>query len=310
MLFGFGVLVWGQIITTIPTKRIPKQFSWGSGPPEEIIDATSSLVEDGSSGSLSQDVKRTGQILWIRGLTRLQTQVCLIQLHNSTVSQQLSLKRQSIGSPTSPTALLSGTGGSSGSGLLSGSGSASGPLAVSSLATASVAAGAAATAMAPASGSGTYVPAAAATAPPPPSAPTDRTSSGPVMSKNTVPGAVSGPGGKAMPPVPSSKTVNDNAAPGTGGHARSQTHPLAQASFVGSFEASVMSALADKQQQQQQANGAQQALPSIPEVVGCEAVTSGNGTTNNESAIVHSQCEKQDEQQSQTNGDEAEFSVR
>lgn len=35
-----------------------------------------SLGEDGSSGSLSQDVKRTGQILWIRGLTRLQTQVC------------------------------------------------------------------------------------------------------------------------------------------------------------------------------------------------------------------------------------------
>lgn len=105
VFFGAGVLVWGQLITCIPTKRIPKQFSWGSGPPEEIIDATSSLVEDGSSGSLSQDVKRTGQILWIRGLTRLQTQVCLIQLHNSTVSQQLSLKRASIGSPTSPTSL-------------------------------------------------------------------------------------------------------------------------------------------------------------------------------------------------------------
>jgi len=109
ILFGVGVLLWGQLITTIPTKRIPKQFSWGSGPPEEIIDATSSLVEDGSSGSLSQDVKRTGQILWIRGLTRLQTQVCLIQLHNSTVSQQLSLKRQSLGSPTSPTALAAAT---------------------------------------------------------------------------------------------------------------------------------------------------------------------------------------------------------
>lgn len=109
ILFGVGVLVWGQIITTIPTKRIPKQFSWGSGPPEEMMDATSSLVEDGSSGSLSQDVKRTGQILWIRGLTRLQTQVCLIQLHNSTVSQQLSLKRQSLGSPTSPTSLSGAT---------------------------------------------------------------------------------------------------------------------------------------------------------------------------------------------------------
>jgi Ca2+ transporting ATPase len=113
VLFGFGVLLWGQLITTIPTKRIPKRFTWGSGPPEEIMDATSSLAEDGSSGSLSQDVKRTGQILWIRGLTRLQTQVCLIQLHNTTISQQqaqqLTLKRQSLGSPTSPTSATATT---------------------------------------------------------------------------------------------------------------------------------------------------------------------------------------------------------
>lgn len=112
MVFGVGVMLWSQLITTIPTKRIPKQFTWGSGPPEEIIDATSSLVEDGSSGSLSQDVKRTGQILWIRGLTRLQTQVCLIQLHNKAISQQqaqqLGLKRASLGSPTSPTSVTSG----------------------------------------------------------------------------------------------------------------------------------------------------------------------------------------------------------
>ncbi|RWS28782.1 plasma membrane calcium-transporting ATPase 3-like protein [Leptotrombidium deliense] len=110
IFFGLGVLLWGQLITTIPTKRIPKKFTWGSGPPEEILDATGSLVEDGSSGSLSQDVKRTGQILWIRGLTRLQT-----QLHNQTVAQaqhqaqQLGLKRLSVGSPTSPTGVTSVT---------------------------------------------------------------------------------------------------------------------------------------------------------------------------------------------------------
>lgn len=114
IFFGLGVLVWGQLVTTIPTKKIPKKFTWGSGPPDEMIDATSSLVEDGSSGSLSQDaMKRTGQILWIRGLTRLQTQVCLIQLHNQTVAksqhqaQQIGLKRMSVGSPTSPTATTS-----------------------------------------------------------------------------------------------------------------------------------------------------------------------------------------------------------
>lgn len=40
-----------------------------------MLDPTGSLADNGSTSSLSQDVKRTGQILWIRGLTRLQTQV-------------------------------------------------------------------------------------------------------------------------------------------------------------------------------------------------------------------------------------------
>ncbi|XP_022652986.1 plasma membrane calcium-transporting ATPase 2-like isoform X4 [Varroa destructor] len=79
VFFGCGTLVWGQFITSIPTKRIPKTFTWGSGPVEELH-AHSSLVEDGSSGSLSQDVKRTGQILWIRGLTRLQTQTLQLMM--------------------------------------------------------------------------------------------------------------------------------------------------------------------------------------------------------------------------------------
>lgn len=113
IFFGLGVLLWGQLITTIPTKRIPKKFTWGSAPPEELMDGAGSLAEDGSSGSLSQDVKRTGQILWIRGLTRLQTQVCLIQLHNQTVTQaqaqQIGLKRLSVGSPTSPTGAQTAT---------------------------------------------------------------------------------------------------------------------------------------------------------------------------------------------------------
>lgn len=74
LFLGAGVLVWGQCITTIPTKKIPKTFTWGSGSPEDL-DAGGSLVEDTSRGSISQEVKRTGQILWIRGLTRLQTQV-------------------------------------------------------------------------------------------------------------------------------------------------------------------------------------------------------------------------------------------
>lgn len=94
IFFGVGVLVWGQLITTIPTKKIPKKFTWGSGPPDEMMDVTSSLVEDGSSGSLSQDMKRSGQILWIRGLTRLQTQIRVVNAFRSSTDGRFELKTQ------------------------------------------------------------------------------------------------------------------------------------------------------------------------------------------------------------------------
>ncbi|GAB6019398.1 Plasma membrane calcium-transporting ATPase 3, variant 3 [Chamberlinius hualienensis] len=74
VFFGCGTLVWGQLVTTVPTKQLPKCLSWGSGSPEELA-ASASLMDDGLTGSDSRDGKRTGQILWIRGLTRLQTQI-------------------------------------------------------------------------------------------------------------------------------------------------------------------------------------------------------------------------------------------
>lgn len=106
VFFGCGTLVWGQLVTTLPTKRIPKTFTWGSGAPEEM-NATASLVEDGSSGSLSQDVKRTGQILWIRGLTRLQTQIRVVNAFRSNLDarnnpayQTALLRKASAASPS------------------------------------------------------------------------------------------------------------------------------------------------------------------------------------------------------------------
>ncbi|KAL3194358.1 hypothetical protein MRX96_016479 [Rhipicephalus microplus] len=106
VFFGCGTLVWGQLVTTVPTKRIPKTFTWGSGAPEEM-NATASLVEDGSSGSLSQDVKRTGQILWIRGLTRLQTQIRVVNAFRSNLDarnnpayQTALLRKASAASPS------------------------------------------------------------------------------------------------------------------------------------------------------------------------------------------------------------------
>ncbi|CAH1960691.1 unnamed protein product [Acanthoscelides obtectus] len=73
LFFGLGTLLWGQLVTTIPTRKLPKILSWGRGHPEEYTEAIAIGEE---KYDLDSDKKpRAGQILWIRGLTRLQTQV-------------------------------------------------------------------------------------------------------------------------------------------------------------------------------------------------------------------------------------------
>ncbi|XP_046653831.1 plasma membrane calcium-transporting ATPase 2-like isoform X2 [Daphnia pulicaria] len=74
VFFGVGTLVWGQVVTTVPTSKIPKIFSWGRGHPEDISAAMGALTEDRFDAD-GEKKRTTGQILWIRGLTRLQTQV-------------------------------------------------------------------------------------------------------------------------------------------------------------------------------------------------------------------------------------------
>ncbi|CAB3385776.1 Hypothetical predicted protein [Cloeon dipterum] len=73
LFFGVGTLIWGQVVTTVPTRTIPKIFSWGRGHPEETI----ALGEEGLDSD-SDRKPRAGQILWIRGLTRLQTQIRVV----------------------------------------------------------------------------------------------------------------------------------------------------------------------------------------------------------------------------------------
>lgn len=54
---------------------------WGRGHPEEYAEAMN--LGDERFDSLDSDKKpRAGQILWIRGLTRLQTQVSVVQAFN------------------------------------------------------------------------------------------------------------------------------------------------------------------------------------------------------------------------------------
>ncbi|XP_060830277.1 plasma membrane calcium-transporting ATPase 2 isoform X3 [Bombus pascuorum] len=82
LFFGFGTLLWGQVITTIPTRKIPKILSWGRGQPDDI--GAISLGDEKFDPD-SDKKPRAGQILWIRGLTRLQTQLRVIRAFKSTL---------------------------------------------------------------------------------------------------------------------------------------------------------------------------------------------------------------------------------
>lgn len=60
-----------QLVTCIPTHRLPKNMVLGAASPEEIERLEQEVEEDANA-----DEAGRGQILWIRGLTRLQHQVC------------------------------------------------------------------------------------------------------------------------------------------------------------------------------------------------------------------------------------------
>nr|XP_043069414.1 plasma membrane calcium-transporting ATPase 2 isoform X2 [Drosophila bipectinata] len=84
IFFGIGTLVWGQLITSVPTRKLPKILSWGRGHPEEYTDAMN-LGEERFDSIDSDKKPRAGQILWIRGLTRLQTQLRVVRAFRSTL---------------------------------------------------------------------------------------------------------------------------------------------------------------------------------------------------------------------------------
>jgi magnesium-transporting ATPase (P-type) len=74
IFFGVGTLLWGQIITSVPTNCLPKCMTHGRMTEKEIEQlAVEEHIEDAG-----EDVGKRGQILWIRGLTRLQHQIRVV----------------------------------------------------------------------------------------------------------------------------------------------------------------------------------------------------------------------------------------
>ncbi|CAE1239789.1 ATP2B [Acanthosepion pharaonis] len=78
LLLGIGALLWGQIITTIPTHRLPHICTWGTTSQTQLDMDEVDVGKIDSSPMADDHVGRRGQILWVRGLTRLQQQIRVV----------------------------------------------------------------------------------------------------------------------------------------------------------------------------------------------------------------------------------------
>uniref|UniRef100_A0A6Q2XZL2 Calcium-transporting ATPase n=1 Tax=Esox lucius TaxID=8010 RepID=A0A6Q2XZL2_ESOLU len=93
---GFGSLLWGQLISSIPTSRLTFLKSAGHGTQrQEIPDEELEDMEDMEEIDHAERELRRGQILWFRGLNRIQTQMDVVNAFQSGSSfQERQLRRQ------------------------------------------------------------------------------------------------------------------------------------------------------------------------------------------------------------------------
>ncbi|XP_063783715.1 plasma membrane calcium-transporting ATPase 1 isoform X4 [Pseudophryne corroboree] len=74
VFLGMGTLLWGQLVTTIPTSRLKFLKEAGHGTQKDDI-PEEELAEDAEEIDHAERELRRGQILWFRGLNRIQTQM-------------------------------------------------------------------------------------------------------------------------------------------------------------------------------------------------------------------------------------------
>lgn len=87
VFIGLGELVWGQVIATIPTSRLKFLKEAGRLTQKEEI-AEEELNEDVEIDHAERELRR-GQILWFRGLNRIQTQIRVVKAFRSSLYEGL-----------------------------------------------------------------------------------------------------------------------------------------------------------------------------------------------------------------------------
>ncbi|XP_038636920.1 plasma membrane calcium-transporting ATPase 1a isoform X3 [Scyliorhinus canicula] len=93
IFLGMGTLLWGQLIATIPTSHLKFLKEAGLGTQKEEI-PEDELEEDIEEIDHAERELRHGQILWFRGLNRIQTQMDVVNAFQTGTSFQGALRRQ------------------------------------------------------------------------------------------------------------------------------------------------------------------------------------------------------------------------
>ncbi|XP_037391799.1 plasma membrane calcium-transporting ATPase 3a isoform X3 [Pygocentrus nattereri] len=84
LFVGVGELLWGQLISSVPTSQLKCLKEAGHGPaPDDIMDED--LAEDEEEIDHAERELRRGQILWFRGLNRIQTQIRVVKAFRSSL---------------------------------------------------------------------------------------------------------------------------------------------------------------------------------------------------------------------------------
>uniref|UniRef100_A0A8C9VJ19 Calcium-transporting ATPase n=1 Tax=Scleropages formosus TaxID=113540 RepID=A0A8C9VJ19_SCLFO len=94
VFLGVGELLWGQVISTIPNNKLKFLKRAGQLTQKDEMPEEETNEENEEIDHAERELRR-GQILWFRGLNRIQTQIEVVNTFKSGTSFQGALRRQS-----------------------------------------------------------------------------------------------------------------------------------------------------------------------------------------------------------------------
>ncbi|XP_053461523.1 plasma membrane calcium-transporting ATPase 4 isoform X1 [Nycticebus coucang] len=86
LFIGIGELLWGQIISAIPTQSLKFLKEAGHGTAKEEITKDAEGLDEIDHAEMEL---RRGQILWFRGLNRIQTQIKVVKAFHSSLHESI-----------------------------------------------------------------------------------------------------------------------------------------------------------------------------------------------------------------------------